>query len=212
MLKKVLGQVSSVATGTLSALTPPAPVQDQEPGSIPVDTPLPSPGFSPPSTANHRVLVRTFYEEMTPAQAQGINFVLEETLEDFTMVVPSVRKLRASRDLQSFCRAHCNDPRYGCKWCKVNDVYSGADCNRYCRRREAEGVNLLPGNDALATGYVSNRNQFTPEQDETCAKLLASIVSTKDVIHFTRGYNIILIANSSFVSNLNEPGTGIRYE
>jgi hypothetical protein len=145
---------------------------------VAVNNPAPlTPGFSPSSIADHRVLVRTFFKDIAPDQAEVINDVMEDILEDYTAVGTVNRNLRASRELQTFCRTYCNSPKYGCKWCKVNDSTVGADCNNYCRRRESEAASSLPGKDVLATTYVNNRNLFTPEQDATCAELLAIIVS-----------------------------------
>jgi hypothetical protein len=129
------------------------------------------------NTTDHRVLVRTFFKEIEPNQAEVIDVVMEDTLDNYTATGTVSRKLRASRELQTFCRTYCNDPRYGCKWCKLNDIAFGTNCNNYCRRRESEAASSLPGSDVLATSYVSNPNFFTPEQDATCAELLATIVS-----------------------------------
>jgi hypothetical protein len=136
-----------------------------------------TPGPDSLNTAKHRVLVRTFFKDIVPRQAQLINVVMEDTLVNYTAVGTANRNLRTSRELQTFCKTYCNDPKYGCKYCKLNDVTVGADCNNYCHRRESEAASSLPGNDVLATTYVNNRNLFTPQQDGTCAELLATIVS-----------------------------------
>jgi hypothetical protein len=118
-----------------------------------------------------------FFKDIAPDQAQVINTVMEDTLDHGTAIGTANRNLRASRKIQTYCKTYCNDPKYGCKYCKLNDVTVGANCTNYCHRRESEAASSLPGQDVLATSYVSNLNFFTPEQEAICAELLATIVS-----------------------------------
>jgi hypothetical protein len=99
-------------------------------------------GSSSQNIENFHVVVRTFFDEdMDPNKAAIVNSEVEQELASYTGGITGSgdRNLRApSRDLQGFCKSHCNDKKYGCKWCKINDIFAGVDCTNHCRRRETE--------------------------------------------------------------------------
>jgi hypothetical protein len=152
------------------------------------------------------VVVRTFFDEdMDPDKAAIINSELEQELASYTggTTGSDNRNLRAySRDLQGFCRRHCNDRRYGCKWCKINDIFAGVDCSDYCRRRETEHElrELLPVVDELESQYLSNRNRFTVIQDDECAAFLSSLVSNCNVFFSRNAF--VWLKKTLYLNNL----------
>jgi hypothetical protein len=164
--------------------------------------------------SSYKVVVRSYFDDMTVQKAQTTDQLYTAYVSDFMTSSDDsssdddrARNLRrqASRELLTWCQSYCSNPSYGCKWCKVNDRAYGANCNRYCRRREEEDSDSEDSQvvDVFAS-YTSDRTLFTPEQDAACAAMLASMVSVKVVqyvfvVHFSLIARIRLTNHSCFV-------------
>jgi hypothetical protein len=153
----------------------PSPVVAPTPA--PVAPPTPAPVTAAPSSSGYRVVLRTIYDTVSSGQIEEINKEVEQELNEYVTTTREGdgdrhRQLRtaASRDLQGFCQKYCFDARYGCRWCKLNDIFFGADCSNVCRRR-----GLLE--DELDESYSSDVESFTEQQQKDCNALLSSMVS-----------------------------------
>jgi hypothetical protein len=120
-------------------------------------------------------------------KAENISNKFKRRVSQFTnSTVPQTRNLRVTdRQLQTWCSYYC--PKYGCSWCKTNDIFFGVDCSNFCRRREEEEEEQEeeehPNDRELQTdglaSFISDRNKFTAAQDATCAAMLAAMVRDK---------------------------------
>lgn len=90
------------------------------------------------------------------------------------------RNLRSAQGCATVCA------RTTCTWCLKYDVLFGLTCR--CSRRRMNEIDWLESNkeeegrELNAVPYTSNRNCFTPLQDEACAAQLASAeLSARDM-------------------------------
>jgi hypothetical protein len=122
---------------------------------------------------------------VSSSQIETINAEVEQELNEYVTTTREGERRRqlrtkASRGLQGFCQKYCYDVRYGCRYCKLNDVFAGADCTNFCRRRDEERKEMSSRNlleDELDKSYSSDLESFNEQQKKDCDALLSSIVS-----------------------------------